>query len=209
MKYSTNQNNNNIKKKQHSSLTVLSTPLCIYCLPPNSNNIFKFLPIAQCHVAAMVAASASVSYSSVNQYDGNRTIMWRHLNSCSSCDSNSGSSFRRQNSMRGCRHHHHHNNHSHPHYHHTRKPAIRANKRCTFATTTTTISPSGTISGIGGGITTATINTHHAIVNGNNCGTSVDNNRLHSSSSTSISSQQQTDFDSECISTKPKTKFSQ
>lgn len=78
----------------------------------------------------MVAASA-VSYSSVNQYDGNRSIMWRHLNSCSSCDSGNNS-FRRHSNMRTCRHHH-------QHYHHTRRPAIRQNKRCTFATTTTTI----------------------------------------------------------------------
>lgn len=89
----------------------------------------------------MVAASA-VSYSSVNQYDGNRSIMWRHLNSCSSCDgsNNTGNhSFRRQNSMRTCRNHH-------QHYHHTRKPAIRQNKRCTFATTATTILSQSTIS---------------------------------------------------------------
>lgn len=116
----------------------------------------------QCHVAAMVAASASVSYSSVNQYDGNRSIMWRQLNSCSSCD-NAGSSFRRQNSLRTCRHHHH----SHPHYHHQRRPAIRQNKRCTFATTTTTILPpnngnSNIIGGNGNGTTTVIHHRHHS-----------------------------------------------
>lgn len=100
----------------------------------------------QCNVAAAMVASASVSYSSVNQYDGNRSIMWRHLNTCSTCDKNitttnisgnsaSSSTGIRQN--RTCRHAHH--------YHHNRRPAIRQNKRCTFATATTTIPVSSTI----------------------------------------------------------------
>lgn len=117
-------------------IIVLLSSLCI------ATALFwtQTIGIRQCHVAAMVAASASVSYSSVNQYDGNnRSIMWRHLNSCSSCDSSSNSSsFRRHNSMRNCRHH--------QHYHHTRRPAIRQNKRCTFATTATILSTSPTSS---------------------------------------------------------------
>ncbi|KNC30621.1 Dopamine receptor 2 [Lucilia cuprina] len=58
---------------------------------------------SQCHVAAaMVAASTSFGYSSVNQFDGNRSII------CSSC---SGSSNCGRNSV--VHHHHHH----HPHHH--------------------------------------------------------------------------------------------
>lgn len=103
----------------------------------------------------MVAASA-VSYSSVNQYDGNRSIMWRHLNSCSSCDSNNSNpnSFRRHNSMRTCRHHH-------QHYHHTRRPAIRQNKRCTFATTTTTILSSSACGGNNNGNGSSNTSRYH------------------------------------------------
>lgn len=115
-------------------------------LPIKQNNFFF---IFQCNVAAAMVASASVSYSSVNQYDGNRSIMWRHLNTCSTCDKTSsansantgnssttvGTSIRQNN--RNCRHTHH--------YHHNRRPAIRQNKRCTFATATTTIPVSSTI----------------------------------------------------------------
>lgn len=111
----------------------------------------------QCHVAAMMAASAA-SYSSVNQYDGNRSIMWRHLNSCSSCDGSNNTannnSFRRQSSMRACR-----NNHQH--YHHTRKPAIRQNKRCTFATTATTILSQSTLSSTKCGNTSTSLTQSH------------------------------------------------
>lgn len=113
--------------------------LCYKC----SDKLKIFFTYLQCNVAAMVvAASASVSYSSVNQYDGNRSIMWRHLNTCSTCDKTSGinnttnsTGISRQN--RACRHAHH--------YHHNRRPAIRQNKRCTFATATTTIPVSSTI----------------------------------------------------------------
>lgn len=88
----------------------------------------------QCKVAAaMVAASTSASYSSVSQYDGttttlptNRSIMGRrHLNSCSSCDSCSNSICTAAESKL-CQSGHH--------FHHTRRPAMRQNKRCTFAT---------------------------------------------------------------------------
>lgn len=80
----------------------------------------------------MMAASA-VGYSSVNQCENNRSIMWRQLNSCSACDrARTNSSFRRQNSIRSCRHH--------QHFRHTRRPAIRQNKRCTFSPTTTILS---------------------------------------------------------------------
>lgn len=46
---------------------------------------------SKCHVAAaMVAASTSFGYSSVNQLDGgNRGMMWRQLSSCSSCSGSS------------------------------------------------------------------------------------------------------------------------
>lgn len=37
----------------------------------------------------MVAASTSVSYSSVHQFDGNRSIIWRQPSSCSSCSASS------------------------------------------------------------------------------------------------------------------------
>lgn len=84
----------------------------------------------QCHVAAMVAASAA-SYSSMNQY-GNRS--WRYLNTCSSCDSMDGS---RSTQTINNRHHCHRS--AHQQYYHTRKPALKRQKRCTFATTTTTV----------------------------------------------------------------------
>lgn len=95
----------------------------------------------QCKVAAaMMAASTSASYSSVNQYDGttilpaNRSILGRrHLNSCSSCDTCSNSicpetvAASASADSNSCQSGHHH-------FHHTRRPAMRQNKRCTFAT---------------------------------------------------------------------------
>lgn len=75
----------------------------------------------------MVAASAA-SYSSVNQY-GNRS--WRYLNTCSSCDSMDGS-----RSMQTINNRHHCHRSTHQQYYHTRKPALKRQKRCTFATTT-------------------------------------------------------------------------
>lgn len=100
----------------------------------------------------MVAASTSVNYSSVNQYDGpaktpsNRSIMGRrHLNSCSSCDScskhicasasapptNGHSSCAPLSSTAAAAADHHH-------FHHTRRPAMRQHKRCTYATSVQT-----------------------------------------------------------------------
>lgn len=90
-------------------------PCCCICIQITDN---RMLIVSQCHVAAMVAASAA-SY--------NRTIMWRYLNTCSSCDN-----IVRDRSSKVSR------NISMPHHHrHTRRPAIRHNKRCTFATTAT------------------------------------------------------------------------
>lgn len=94
-----------------------------------SNN--RMLTVPQCHVAAMVAASAA-SY--------NRSIMWRYLNTCSSCDNIVRD--RSSNVSRNISMHHHHR--------HTRKPAIRHNKRCTFATTATISDTTGHRSDISG-----------------------------------------------------------
>lgn len=87
----------------------------------------------------MVAAS-SASYSSVSQCDNNknvpttnRSIMGRrHLNSCSSCDSCSNSICPASAEPPSCQSGHH--------YHHTRRPAMRQNKRCTFATSVSSMS---------------------------------------------------------------------
>lgn len=85
----------------------------------------------------MVAASTSASYSSVNQYDSNtilpsnRSIMGRrHLNSCSSCDSCTANTICPSGESKTCPTGHH--------FHHTRRPAMRQNKRCTFATSVQT-----------------------------------------------------------------------
>lgn len=86
----------------------------------------------------MVAASSSASYSSVSQYDStsivpsNRSIMGRrHLNSCSSCDSCSNTICTSAES-KSCQSGHH--------FRHTRRPAMRQNKRCTFATSVSSMS---------------------------------------------------------------------
>lgn len=136
---------------------------------------------AQSHVAAMVAASAA-SYSSVNQY-GNRSIMWRYLNSCSSCDSSSSSSFQRQNSMRASnRLHHYHHHHHQQQYHHVRRPAIRHNKRCTFASTTTAITDSGRIQAE---TEVTEPNTALSLACGSNNGSSINNRNINSENSDS------------------------
>lgn len=78
----------------------------------------------------MVAASAA-SYSSSYR-------SWRYLNTCSSCDSMDGS-----RSMQTINNRHHCHRSSHQQYYHTRKPALKRQKRCTFATTATVAESTG------------------------------------------------------------------
>lgn len=78
----------------------------------------------------MVAASAA-SYSSSYR-------SWRYLNTCSSCDSMDGS-----RSMQTINNRHHCHRASHQQYYHTRKPALKRQKRCTFATTATVAESTG------------------------------------------------------------------
>lgn len=132
----------------------------------------------------MVAASAA-SYSSVNQY-GNRSIMWRYINSCSSCDGSSGPNFQRQSSMRTINRHHHHHHHHYHHqqqqqFHHTRRPAIRHNKRCTFATTTTTAITESNRIQIGTQVTepTTVLSLNCGNNNSNNNGTNSNRNNIN------------------------------